>query len=85
MTLQHLLVACMTLQPADFSPLASTGFSNSTFSPCCENMSSILPLSTLSKVTAVRLSNRPDWKWGTTLGGSLPRDRISSSVGSDTK
>jgi hypothetical protein len=42
-------------------------------------------LSTLSKDTLVRESNKPDWKWGTTLGGSEPRDRISSSVGSDTK
>lgn len=39
----------------------------------------------LSKVTLDSESKRPDWKWGTTAGGSEPSDRISSSVGSDTK
>lgn len=42
-------------------------------------------LPTLSKVTLDSESNRPDWKCGTTEGGSEPSDRISSSVGSDTK
>ena len=40
---------------------------------------------TLSNVTLERESKRPLWKCGTTDGGSLPRLRISSSVGSLTK
>ena len=63
----------------------STSFTNWTHSPCCENISSIFVLSTLSKVTSVRESKRPDWKCGVTDCGSDPSDRISSSVGSETK
>ena len=139
-----LMVPCMPstrrCSQTSMLPLASTGWSNSTFSPCWLNISSMRVLSvcrggghalvkrsssawchtecepaspmhpkycwclacwrgpntclpcvvlvgvlTLLNVTLVRLSNRPDWKCGTTLGGSEPSDRISSSVGSDTK
>ena len=52
---------------------------------CNMNLLNAGKLRTLSKVTLVRESNRPDWKCGTTEGGSDPRDRISSSVGSLTK
>ena len=63
----------------------SSIFWNRTTSPCCEDMSSILNLSTLSNVTLVTESNRPLWKCGVTIAGSEPSDRISSSVGSETK
>jgi hypothetical protein len=55
------------------------------FSDCWENISSMRVLSTLSNVTLVSESNRPDWKCGTTDGGSEPSDKISSRVGSETK
>ena len=66
-------------------PRASTGRSKGTRSPCELCMASMRPRSAASKVTPASESKRPDWKCGTTLGGSLPSERISSSVGSDTK
>ena len=63
----------------------STSFTNFTHSFCCENISSIFVLSTLSNVTSVSESNKPLWKCGVTACGSLPSDKISSSVGSETK
>ena len=63
----------------------STSFTNFTHSFFCENISSIFVLSTLSNVTSVSESNKPLWKCGVTACGSLPSDKISSSVGSETK
>ena len=61
---------------------SSTSTASETRPPACHSEQQ---QPALSKVTLLSESNRPDWKWGTTEGGSEPSDRISSSVGSDTK
>ena len=64
---------------------SSSSVRKGVLSPCLLCISVILKRSWRSKDTDLMESNSPLWKCCCTASGSEPSERISSSVGSDTK